>query len=61
MVCWGFDEDGRSTPPAGETFAAISSGETQTCGLRADDSIVCWGDEGRDPSKALYRVKDSLP
>ena len=35
---------GRATPPAGETFVAISGGFQQTCGLRQDGTPVCWGD-----------------
>ena len=28
----------------GETFTAISSGDTYTCGLRSDGSVACWGE-----------------
>lgn len=32
-------------PPEGERFTAISSGRSFTCGLRADGSPVCWGED----------------
>ena len=35
-VCWGLDSHGMTSPPEGETFAAISSGDRHTCGLRLD-------------------------
>jgi alpha-tubulin suppressor-like RCC1 family protein len=34
---------GQSSPPDG-SFARISAGGLHTCGLRADNSITCWGD-----------------
>ena len=45
-VCWGLNEVGESSPPAGLTFTAISAGGFHTCGLREDGSAVCWGDDG---------------
>jgi hypothetical protein len=43
-VCWGDDEYGQSTPPAG-TFTQLSAGEYHTCGLASDGTAVCWGDD----------------
>ena len=59
VACWGAVTDppdadvnygkgmkvdyGQTRPPAGETFTAISAGETYTCGLRADGTVACWG------------------
>ena len=43
-VCWGNNDDGESSPPEGERFTSISSGNGHTCALRADGSPVCWGD-----------------
>ena len=47
--CWGRDDEGQSSPPAGETFTTLAVGDRHTCGLRADGSVSCWGanDEGQ--------------
>ena len=42
VACWGWDEDGQATPPAGE-FSSVSAGEFHTCGVRIDGSVACWG------------------
>ena len=49
VICWGYNGDGQSAPPAGETFTSVSSSSAHTCGLRPDGTIVCWGknDHGR--------------
>ena len=39
---WGTVEPYR---PEGE-FVSVSAGGTHTCGVRADGSVVCWGDDG---------------
>ena len=44
-ICWGDDSLGQASPPKGEQFVSISSGEEHTCALRADGSAVCWGDD----------------
>ena len=44
VVCWGYDTDGRSSPPEGGRFIAISSGSFHTCALREDGSAD-WGDD----------------
>ena len=33
VVCWGSNDHGQATPPAGETFVAISTGGDHACGL----------------------------
>ena len=43
--CWGLDDDGQATPPAG-IFTQVSAGDYHTCGLRSDGSVECWGDNG---------------
>ena len=42
VACWGANDDGQSTPPAGE-FTQISAGGYHTCGLRTDGHVACWG------------------
>ena len=44
VECWGHDEYGQATPPAG-TFSQVSAGEHHTCGVRTDGSVVCWGND----------------
>ena len=43
ITCWGDNEHGQATAPAGE-FVAVSTGESHSCGLRSDRTITCWGD-----------------
>ncbi len=50
-VCWGRE---RSSPPASERFAFISSGGSHTCALRPDGSATCWGG-GRSSPPASER------
>ncbi len=44
VECWGNDEFGQATPPAGG-FASVSAGGWYTCGVRADGFVECWGDD----------------
>ncbi len=44
LACWGYDDYGMSTPPAGE-FAAVAAGTSHSCGVRAGGALVCWGAE----------------
>jgi hypothetical protein len=67
--CWGYDLDGRATPPEGLKLIEICAGETFTCGLKpiafANMSIipgmdprtstpVCWGGD-------LHGIVSSTP
>lgn len=40
--CWGRDDFGQATAPAGSFFQLVA-GSAHTCGLRPDNSVVCWG------------------
>ena len=44
MACWGFDEAGQATPPAGE-FHSVSASDSYSCGLKTEGSVVCWGED----------------
>jgi alpha-tubulin suppressor-like RCC1 family protein len=42
VMCWGYNYDGTSNPPA-ESFIQISAGEgALTCGIQSDGSMKCW-------------------
>jgi hypothetical protein len=42
LACWGRNEDGQATPPAG-TFIQVSAGIRHTCGVKTDGTLACWG------------------
>ncbi|MDE0371571.1 MAG: DUF4189 domain-containing protein [Rhodospirillales bacterium] len=42
VACWGYDNHGQSTPPAG-TFVSVSAGFEHTCGVRDTGAVACWG------------------
>lgn len=42
LACWGKNDAGQATPPAG-TFRQVTAGYRYTCGLRTDGTIACWG------------------
>ena len=42
VVCWGSNDSGEATPPAG-FFVQLAAGTHQTCGVRSDGTIACWG------------------
>ena len=41
-----------NSPTCGATFKAVSAGEYHSCGLRADDTITCWGDNSAGQTDA---------
>lgn len=42
--CWGVNDAGQATPPAGVAFTLISAGGQHVCGIREDSGEVqCWG------------------
>jgi alpha-tubulin suppressor-like RCC1 family protein len=54
VACWGANESGQSTPPAG-TFTQISAGVSgNICGLRSDGTIACWPDGGTPPPAGTF-------
>ena len=42
VTCWGAN-NGESTPPAGVLFRQVSTGLDFTCGIKADNTLQCWG------------------
>ena len=42
LLCWGKNDDGQSTVPAG-TYTQVSAGGYHTCGLKDDGTLLCWG------------------
>lgn len=42
IACWGSNDYGQATPPAG-TFFSASAGFNHTCGVRTDGTVACWG------------------
>ena len=42
VACWGRDDDGQATPPAGP-FVSVNAGPWHTCGVRSNGSVACWG------------------
>ena len=44
VACWGYNEYGQATPPAG-SFVSVSAGTFTTCGVRSDGSVACWGSD----------------
>lgn len=44
LLCWGYDQYGQSTVPAGLTSVVqVSNASISTCALKADGTVVCWG------------------
>ena len=41
-LCWGSDDEGRSSPPPGKLIA-LSTGEPHNCAITLDNKAVCWG------------------
>ena len=51
IACWGYNNSGQASPPAG-TFTAVSTGIRHSCGLRESGAIECWGDNDDGQSSA---------
>jgi hypothetical protein len=43
LACWGYNDGGQATPPAGR-FTQVSAGDIHTCGLHTNGTLACWGD-----------------
>jgi len=56
IVCWGDNEFGKSTAPAGK-YRQVSVGIDHACAVRVDYIAVCWGDAssgGNAPPTLLF-------
>ncbi|MDG2305239.1 MAG: hypothetical protein P8R42_11410 [Candidatus Binatia bacterium] len=47
IECWGNDEYGQATPPAGR-YTDLALGRHHSCALRENGSVVCWGGSTED-------------
>jgi Regulator of chromosome condensation (RCC1) repeat len=48
-VCWGSNGNGKSTVPTRGgvplRFVSVSAGGEHTCGVAANGTAICWGDD----------------
>lgn len=44
IACWGNNDDGQVSPPAG-SFQTVSVGLRHSCGILKDAGVVCWGND----------------
>lgn len=56
-TCWGYLGEGEAAPPPSTPFVAISSGWRFACGLTAEGSVECWGDEQMEAPVGVAFVK----
>ncbi len=47
VVCWGNNNDGQATPPAG-SITQLTTGSNHACGIQADGTAECWGEDISD-------------
>jgi len=43
VTCWGADDFGQASPPAGMRFRSVSAGGKHTCGITIEEMTRCWG------------------
>lgn len=60
LVCWGDNDEGAATPPAGNDFVGIDTEGQLSCALRANGEVTCWGNvffmNGQPPGPATQVV-----
>ena len=47
LGCWGRNDEGQSSPPAG-TFTQVVAGGNTGCALDASSTVTCWGSNSAD-------------
>jgi alpha-tubulin suppressor-like RCC1 family protein len=50
MACWGENDFGQTSAPAGTGFAQVSAGQEHSCAVRDNGSVACWGGGEDDPT-----------
>ncbi|SEH04264.1 C13 family peptidase [Candidatus Venteria ishoeyi] len=59
IACWGYNSDGRSTPPDG-VFSQVSAGGTHSCALKNNGEALCWGwneyDQASPPTDMFSQI-----
>ncbi len=55
VACWGSNDYGQATPPAG-TFSHVGAGDDHSCGLKADGTVVCWGIDPSQPEGRFSQI-----
>src|SRR2546428_747815 len=46
IACWGVNDLGQSTPPAGTSFTQVTAGGFHSCAVKSDGTVSCWGYDG---------------
>jgi hypothetical protein len=44
VACWGENSKGQAWPPV-DDFQFVAAGTSRSCGLKADNSLNCWGED----------------
>eukprot|EP00957_Ditylum_brightwellii_P144103 10979628-Ditylum_brightwellii.AAC.1 len=52
--CWGRNDRGQTSSPAGAMFAQVSCGHLHTCALGVNETLSCWGAGISKPPEGLY-------
>lgn len=52
IVCWGRNDFGQATAPAGTNFVEVSAGDYHTCARMIGGTLACWGYNEFDQSSA---------
>ena len=54
MTCWGYNGEGQTDAPGGQ-YTALEASSDNSCGLRVDGAISCWGRIARfDPPEGRF-------
>jgi len=46
VLCWGLNNENRSTPPTNTYFQQIELGNDHSCGITISNTLKCWGNNG---------------